>query len=228
MSYQVSRNGQLYGPYTLEDLQRYVATGNVLPTDLAHDVSQPEDPPNWVPVSQLLAASGAAIPTQPYIAPVAYAAPLGVYPDPPNLNWGLLLLFDILTCGFFQIVWNLILAAWAKRIEPISKALIFYIIATVFLLANFGSSFGNAFAVMHRQPVRPNYIGAITIVIAWIIRLIARYSLREDLERHYNGVEPVGLRIGPVLTFFFGGIYFQYKLNQVNEAKQTLRYRGTL
>ena len=35
MTYQVSRNGQLYGPYSLEDLQRYVATGNVLLTDLA-------------------------------------------------------------------------------------------------------------------------------------------------------------------------------------------------
>ena len=27
MPYQVSRNGQMYGPYTLEDLQRYVASG---------------------------------------------------------------------------------------------------------------------------------------------------------------------------------------------------------
>ena len=35
MTYQVSRNGQLYGPYTLEDLQRYVASGNILPTDMA-------------------------------------------------------------------------------------------------------------------------------------------------------------------------------------------------
>ena len=31
MQYHVSRNGQTYGPYTLEDLQRYVASGNVLP-----------------------------------------------------------------------------------------------------------------------------------------------------------------------------------------------------
>lgn len=228
MSYQVSRNGQLYGPYTLEDLQRYVATGNVLPTDLAHDVSQTEDPPLWIPVSQLLSDAGAAVPTQPYISPVAYAAPLGLYPDPPNLNWGLLLFFDLLTCGFFQIVWNLILAAWVKRIEPVSKALVYYIIATVLLLANVGSSFGNAFAMMHHEPVRPNYVGGVIVLIAWVVRLVARYSLRADLERHYNGPEPIGLFLGPVLTFFFGGIYFQYKLNQVNETKRGLRYRGAL
>src|SRR5437016_3436056 len=98
MSYQVSRNGQLYGPYTLEDLQRYVATGNVAPTDLAKS----EDMPDWVPVSQLLAASGAAVPTTPaYIPPAAYATPAGLYPDPPNLNWGIVLLIDIFTCGIF-------------------------------------------------------------------------------------------------------------------------------
>ena len=34
MHYQITRNGQNYGPYTLEDLQRYLASGNVLPTDL--------------------------------------------------------------------------------------------------------------------------------------------------------------------------------------------------
>jgi hypothetical protein len=33
MHYQISRNGQEYGPYTLEDLQRYLASGNVMPTD---------------------------------------------------------------------------------------------------------------------------------------------------------------------------------------------------
>ncbi len=35
MHYQISRNGQMYGPYTLEDLQRYLASGNILPTDMA-------------------------------------------------------------------------------------------------------------------------------------------------------------------------------------------------
>jgi hypothetical protein len=29
-----------------------------------------------------------------------------------------------------------------------------------------------------------------------------------------------------VMTFFFGGIYFQYKLNEINQTKQALRYRA--
>ena len=48
MLYHISREGQNYGPYTLEDLQRYVASGNVLLTDMA----RAEDGTEWVPVSQ--------------------------------------------------------------------------------------------------------------------------------------------------------------------------------
>ena len=46
MPYTVSRNGQTYGPYTLEDLQRYVASGNVLLTDMARS----DEMPDWLPV----------------------------------------------------------------------------------------------------------------------------------------------------------------------------------
>jgi hypothetical protein len=231
MSYQISRNGQLYGPYTLEDLQRYVATGNVLPTDLAKS----EDMPDWVPVSQLLAASGAAIPTPitpsyatAYPVPGAYPASTIPYPDPPNLHWGLVLLLDIFTCAIFQVVWNIVLATWVKKIEPSSKAIIFYVVATVLVFANLGSSFGNFYAAINHQALHPNYIGSLVGIIAWVVRLIARFSLRDDLERHYNGPEPFSLRLNPILTFFFGGIYFQYKLNQINEIKQSLRDRGAL
>src|SRR5260370_35267909 len=89
MTYQVSRNGQMYGPYTLEDLQRYVASGNILPTDMAKS----EEMPDWLPVAQILGTAGtgapAAIPTPAHAAPSTYSQPSGVpNPDPPNLNCG--------------------------------------------------------------------------------------------------------------------------------------------
>ena len=28
------------------------------------------------------------------------------------------------------------------------------------------------------------------------------------------------------MTFFFGGLYFQYHLNRINEMKRLARYRG--
>ena len=137
MTYQVSRNGQMYGPYTLEDLRRYVASGNMLPTDMAKSAEMAD----WLPVSQIL--GGATVPP-PVSAPV-YAAPAGyaptagsLYPDPPDLHWALELVLGLFTCGLFVVVWNLVIATWANRVQPASKALILYIAATVLVLLHLG------------------------------------------------------------------------------------------
>jgi len=224
MTYQVSRNGQTYGPYTLEDLQRYVASGNILPTDMAKS----EDMPDWLPVAQILGGAGpAAIPTPAYAAPSPYPQPSGVaYPDPPNLHWALELLLGFFTCALFVVVWNLIIAAWANRIQPASKALMFYIAATVLIVLNLGSSWGVIIALSHHVQPHHSVLGNLISLATWVVRLIARFTLRDTLEQHFNGPEPLGLRLNPVMTFFFGGIYFQYKLNEINEIKQTLRYRN--
>jgi hypothetical protein len=227
MTYQVSRNGQMYGPYALEDLKRYVASGNILPTDLAKS----EEMPDWVPVSQILGTFSA--PQAAYAAPTAYAAPslpsqpTGVaYPDPPNLNWALELFLGFVTCTLFVMVWNLVIASWANRIEPASKALTYYIIATVLIVLNLGSSWGVVISMAHHNQPHQHFLGNLIGIAAWVVRLIARFTLRDTLERHFNGPEPLGLRLNAVMTFFFGGIYFQYKLNEINQLKQTMRYQS--
>ena len=50
MNYFVKRDIQEYGPYTLAELQRYVATGNVLLTDLCRSDGMSE----WISVSQVI------------------------------------------------------------------------------------------------------------------------------------------------------------------------------
>jgi hypothetical protein len=45
-----------------------------------------------------------------------------------------------------------------------------------------------------------------------------------SLEEHFNGPEPIGLRLNPLLVFLFGGIYFQYQFNRINALKQAARY----
>jgi hypothetical protein len=230
MTYQVSRNGQMYGPYALEDLKRYVASGNILPTDLAKS----EEMSDWLPVSQILGTSSA--PQAAYAAPTAYAAPslipqqpTGVaYPDPPNLNWILELLLGFVTCTLFVMVWNLVIASWANRVEPASKALMYYIIATALIVLNFGGSWGVMISIAHHNQPHQHFLGSIIGIAAWVMRLIARFTLRDTLERHYNGPEPLGLRLDAVMTFFFGGIYFQYKLNEINQLKQAARYQSAV
>ncbi len=169
MTYQVSRNGQMYGPYALEDLKRYVASGNILPTDLAKS----EEMADWLPVSQIIGTAG--VPAPGYAAPSLTPQPTSmVYPDPPNLNWGLELLLGVLTCSLFVVVWNLVIASWANRVEPASKALMYYIIASVLIVLNFGGSWGTVISIAHHNQPHQHFLSSLIGVAAWVVRLIAR------------------------------------------------------
>ncbi len=243
MNYHITRGDQKYGPYTLADLQRYVASGHVLMTDLAKS----EEMTEWVPVSQILnptglppafeaaPAYGAGAPTgAPYQGGYAQApgyaqaagAPSVLYEDPPNLSWGLVLLFDFLTCGIFQLVWNFILSAWMKRVQPTSQAIIYYAAGYGLQLISSGLSIPIFFAAMHHMTPSHHYGLNLLSLVAWVIRIFARFNMKSSLEEHFNTVEPIGLRLNGVMVFFFGGLYLQSQMNRINEIKQAMRYRG--
>jgi hypothetical protein len=247
MHYHVSRNGQTYGPYTLEDLQRYVASGNILATDLA----KTDEMTDWVPVGEILGAQAApaapAFETPGYANP-SYANPgyaasgyvdaaqaqaaiaASPYPDAPNLHWGLYWLFSWLTCTLFSKVMTLVNAAWLKRVQPNSMALVTYaaqyglivlsIVARGMTHTLVQINEGSGLSVYrHQNPI------VLTLNLLYFIMIfVSRFVMRASLEEHFNTVEPVGLRLNPVWTFFFGGIYFQYHLNKINAMKQAARY----
>jgi hypothetical protein len=229
MKYHVSRNGQVYGPYTIEDLQRYVASGNVLPTDLAKS----EEMAEWVPVAQILGIAPAAQPAyQNPLAPAYPASNVALYPDAPNLHWGLVLLFAFFTCTLFMWVWNLVVATWLKRVQPNSRAIFYYATATVLVFVQI--IVGTHTRVQIFEPGTHWWVTYYTAhplrnvlsIVVWVVRLLARFTMRSELEQHFNGPEPVGLSLSGVMTFFFGGLYFQYHLTRINELKRMARYRG--
>jgi len=211
MNYFITRDGQQYGPYTLADLQRYVASGHILLTDLARSEEMSEP----LTVSQIIGATIPASQAQISTSPVVNAA---MYPDPPNLHWGLVLLFSLLSCGLFSSAWNLVQAAWMKKVAPQSTAFYYYVAAICVLAATFYTGF----QVVHTHSSH-SIAGAMNLLYA-ILTLIGRFSLRSSLEQHYNSVEPMGLSLGVVMTFFFGDIYFQYHLNDIMRRK----YAGRL
>lgn len=209
MNYFVMREGREYGPYSLADLQRYVASGEILGTDVARSEGMSEP----LPVSEIVGT----IPV-PAPAPIPGAAPtLPGYPDPPNLQWGLVLLLGILTCGIFTIVWDLILASWMKNVAPQSRAIFYYIAEAALLVLIYVVSFSAAFS--HTQ-IR--YAPLINLANG-IISIVARFSMRASMEEHYNSAEPIGLSLSGVMTFFFGSIYFQYHFNEINRRKSAAR-----
>ena len=210
MNYMVIRDGQQFGPYSLADLQRYVASGNILVTDLARSEGMTEA----VPVGQII--GNISLPAAS--APLVQEPGLISYPNPPNLPWGLVLLFSIISCGLFLIAWDIVLAIWMRQVQPASRA-IYYYGAVVFLyLGVFTFAFN---AGMHHS--KDPTAGLLNIVI-WVLSIVARFSMKYSLEEHFNSSDPIGLSLSGVMTFFFGSIYFQYHLNQIMKRKQELWY----
>lgn len=205
MDYFVSRDGRQYGPYTLGDLQRYVSSGEVSLADLATSEGLAEP----VPVAQIIGTI--TVPAPSTIGGPVLGTP--AYPDPPNLHWALVLLFSVLTCGIFVLVWEIVLAVWVKQVEPESKSVFYYVGAGLALLGVIVASFLHAM-----NPASPNSTGILQLVY-YIAILFARFNLKSSLETHFNGPEPMGLYLHGVMTFFFGGLYFQYHMNDIVRRK---------
>ncbi len=233
MHFHVSRSGQMYGPYTLEELQRYLASGNVLATDMAKS----EEMPEWSTVAQVLGLPETPVPytstVGAYAAGGAYAAPgysqaAFASADPPNLNWVLLLLFGIFTCGIFTILYEIIQIVWLKKVQPRSSASLFFILYLVCWTLNLGATFSR-FAMLsqgfytHRS-LPAIFFSALTSIAILVLLIAYRFAMRGSLEEYFNTTDPIGLRLGPVMTFFFGSLYFQYHFNRINTIKQAVRY----
>ena len=214
MNYFIQRDDQQYGPYTLSDLQRYTASGEISLSDLATSDASAEP----VPVAQIIGTI--AVPQGFVAAPAVSFVP--DVPSPPNLHWGLVLLFSVLTCGIFVPVWELVLAVWVKKYEPESKTLLFYCGAIALLIAHFVLS-----ATARGDGVQAAIGGLLNLVYA-VVAIVARFNLKHWLEQHYNSTEQMGLQLSGVMTFFFGGIYFQYHVNDIVRRKQAdLLYQNT-
>ncbi len=242
MKYYIQRQLNEYGPYTLADLQRYVAQGSILLTDMARS----EGMTDWVPVSQVLGNIPIPVPgttTQPGVPAYSgggtvyggpgtgsgalYGGPATVYggsatpmagggPVPVDFHWALVLLIGIVTCGIFSWAWLFVEAAFIKKIKPDSKAVVLSVAACV--LTFFGGFLNGFIRAMNSQA---NPIGGLFSLAGFVLVIIALFQMNSDLEDYYNTVEPINLRLSGVMTFFFGIFYFQHHLSRIAQWKKS-------
>jgi hypothetical protein len=227
MNYFIKRDDKEYGPYSLSDLQKYVASGNILLTDMCRSEGLAE----LVPVSQVIGniPVPATAPQPPpgtvyggapaYGAPAGYATPVvSQYPPPPSLHWGILVLLGVLTCGIFGWVWAFIQAAWVKKVDPASKALLLYGVSVGLLALMFVGGFTQGFTGRYGGGGQGIYL--LFRIAGGIIWLVSSFNMRDSIEQHYNSSEPIGLSLSGVMTFFFNIYYFQYHFTKINEMKR--------
>ena len=233
MKYYIQRQLNEYGPYTLTDLQRYVAQGSIQLTDLTRSEGMTE----WTPVSQVIGNIPIPAPAPAMQPPAgqAYGGGGTVYggsgtvyagqpaamgmdtPVPVNFHWALVLLIGIFSCGLFFSAWMIVEAIFVRKIKPESKGLMFVIIAVA---GSYLGGFANGFisAMNHTDPQPLGHL--ITITFAGIY-LVGAFQMRTDLEEYYNTVEPINLKLSGVMTFFFAIFYFQHHFSRIAQWKKT-------
>ncbi len=225
MRYYIQRGAQQYGPYSIIDLQRYVAAGNIAPGEMGRR----EDAGEWVPVSQILAGTsppppppGPMPPQSQWSSPPAgqaWGAPQpapGAGPMPPDLHWAIVLLVSIVTCGIFKLVWLFIEAAFVKKIDQASNT-------TLLLVSALVCEAGAIVAAVAGHP-EPDSITAASVLLGLataVLMLVAIYGMRSSMLHYYNQTEPFGLEMNPVVTFFFGVYQIQHHFSRIATWKRT-------
>jgi hypothetical protein len=205
MKYYIQRQLQQYGPYSMEEVERYMAQGNIVLADLART----EAMTTWMPLSQLIASaqgvtsspaapSGPVTPAAPVSMNVAAAAPRyapvhaapAAGPMPPDLHWALVLLLGIMTFGIFSLVWLIIECSFVKTIRPASNFILFLVLGLI------------------------PFVGIVFV-------FIGLFKMRDAIQEYYNTVEPINLRLSGVMTFFFAMLYFQHHFSRIAQWKKT-------
>lgn len=212
MTYRVARSGQTFGPYTETEIRQYIASGNIGMSDLV----QAESSGDWVPVLELFPP----IPAPFAQAPVPPSTqPLALYPDPPDFPWWGALLLGMVTGGLFFVVWDIVEASWLKRIERNSTALLWYIGVAVLYLFKLPSVWSTMDYNVFGGPFVHGH-GSSVSAVATVLAIVARFVFRRELLQHFNERERLGVQLHWLWTLIFGGLYFQFRFNKINELKR--------
>ena len=248
MKYYIRRDLNEYGPYTLAYLQRYVAQGNISPSDLTRS----EGMADWVPVGDVIGNIPAPPMTFAQTVPATMNAGYGVQgetvysggtvhggpgtsnvyaggqgtrignpqsPVPPDFHWALVLLISFF-CGIFQVVWLFIEISFVRKIRPENSSL-------ALILSGIGIQFA-AVIMLFAVAFQGGHDAAGFTIFFWLIVLtgsafyfVGYFKMREALLEYYNTEEPINLRLSGVMTFFFSVFYFQYHFSRIAAWKKT-------
>jgi serine/threonine protein kinase len=237
----------VYCPQLPEPIESALMTGLAIKADrrfrsidefqraLLSPVPQQPAPPPAAPVS----SRPPAIPSQrpdprvdPRVAtPPPLPPPQALQFVPPSLHWFAVLALSAITFGLFPLIWIFVQANWIRKIDPGSRARILFTLYTAFALLSFcilsfgcigavgesGStpeSIGNAIAGL-------SGISSFISLIGSIFFVVGVFDVRRSLLFYYNTVEPIGLRLSGVMTFFFSILYIQYHLSRIAMFKRT-------
>jgi len=138
-------------------------------------------------------------------------------PQPPSLQWGIVAALSIVTLGLFGIFWLYWQARFAQRLDHSNLACVFVPLA--FMLRVIVAVL--SLLIPASEPATG--VNPLTMMNAagTILLIYGIFAIRGSLLKHYNTIEPIGLKLNPVLSLFFNAIYFQYHLGRIAKLSAT-------
>jgi hypothetical protein len=152
------------------------------------------------------------------------------YPPPPHVKpLVLFLVWFILSCLIEQYApkpyqellnslvvdaWALYLCLWIRRLDPACKSAFW---CDVYLVVEIGFA---SLTIPQHPSQGVQWLIILLGTASGLLGIATIYLIRDDLLKHYNQSEPIGLYLGPVMTFFFSFLYFQSKLYRIAQLKQ--------
>lgn len=146
---------------------------------------------------------------------VSPSGELDDYERPPSLHWALVLVFWMLTCGLFGLIWMYRQAAWVRRIDPSSKAL--WVLLAAFACAVVLPPMALILGVGQRGLTATVAAARLGFAVAWVW---SYFSMRRSLEERFD------LSLSALLTFFVPVFYLQHHMTQIAKGASTPRRRG--
>jgi hypothetical protein len=114
------------------------------------------------------------------------------------------LLFTVLTCGIFGLVWMFVHAVWVRRIDPLCNAL-FVLGVGIPLQIVLG---------FDGHELLASLVGGVATVWAY-------FMMRSVIEARF------GIALSGIMTFFFTELYLQYHMTAIAEGRHALRTQST-
>src|SRR6266567_1804398 len=192
MKYYIQRQLNEYGPYTLTDLQRYIAQGSILLTDLARS----EGMTDWLPLSQVIGDIPVQAPSP--VMPAAAAVPAtGVYaggtvysgaavspqansgyPIPPDLHWALVLLIGWF-CGIFPYIWLFVQAGFVRKLNRDSNFMVLLIASMCALVVGiFGLLWVVVESVNRGEPPPILFVFCLVLLAGSVLLIVGVFQMR--------------------------------------------------
>ena len=136
--------------------------------------------------------------------------------------WWILLIFIALQVLTFRMLaalpateflfgWMVVQASWLKKAAPASEAAYWCLASCI------------SYPIMHAVYAGLAWMGSWTfliLLVAFAVGLKAAFTLRAELEYHFTEVDPVGLKLDSLTTFWWTVFYFQYHLHRIYPLQQ--------